>query len=258
MASRNRRQQILDFDGSPIETWQVRPYSELHNALAAIRLIAVPIRPLGLITGAAGVGKTYVASIYAHNNPDTIIVTTPPRDVLTARMLLDEISQALGLEPAAYRTKAAAFQGLIDTLAERRPYVIVDEADRLRPSNADLLRELAEASGAPLCYLGCPSLESVLASVPATHHRVGFRHHVRACELQDVRSALAGTTLSPGRRLDDATVQALWDATRGNLRHLQSLLHLLRGAKRRSTGELYEVSPDTVQLLNSRFQKAAA
>lgn len=257
MASRNRRQQVLNFDGDQLEIWQVRPFNELFNALAVVRQIAVPTRPLGMVTGAAGVGKTFTANVYAHNNPDTVIVTTPPRDVLTPRMLLDEIAEALGVEPAAYRTKAGLFSALIDSLADRRPYLIVDEADRLRPSNADMLRELAEASGAPLCYLGCPSLEAVLAHVPATHHRVGFRHHVRTCEIDDVRDALRHTNMGPGRTLDEDTIQAVWDATRGNLRHIESLLHLLRGAKKRSTGELYDITPATVRFLNARFQKAA-
>lgn len=255
MASRRRP---VNVDGTRLDIWTVKPFQNLYSAFGAVQSIAVQIRPLGLITGAAGVGKTFAASVYAHNTPNTIVVTVPPRDVLTPRLLLDEIAVAIGLEPAGYRTKSAAFLGIADQLADNRPYLIVDEADRLRPSNADMLRELAELSGAPLCLLGCPFLEAVLARVPATHHRIGYRHHARPCDINDIRGALRGRKLSDGRQLQDSVIDAIWDVSRGNLRHVQSLIQVMAAAVDDRTGLAKDITPDFVRQINDQTQRAAA
>lgn len=254
----NRR--LRGLDDQFLNIWKVRPFDELMTAFAAVRQVAVKQRPLGMVTGAAGSGKTFCAEVYRRNEKGVVIVTVPPKDITTTRVLLDEIAVALDIEPASYIRKNALFNALVDALTDNPRFIIVDEADRLRPGNADVLRELAELSGQPICYLGCPALEAVVARVPATHHRIGFRHNVRPVELEDVETALVGRSLDPDgrRKLDRETVGAIFDATRGNLRHMESLVHLLKGARKRDGQTPYEVTPQVVQVLNARFQRRAA
>ena len=251
---------LRGLDDQTLQVWKVRPFDELMSAFAAVRQVAVRQRPLGMVTGAAGSGKTFCAQVFQKNERDVVIVTVPPKDILSARLLLDELALGLDMEPQSYRTRADLFFALVDSLISHPRFLIVDEADRLRPSLADLLRELAELSGQPLCYLGCPSLDAIVARVPATHHRIGFRHNVKPVELEDVEAALVGKSLDPDgrRRLDKSTVDAIFECTRGNLRHMESLVHLLRGARNTRTSQPYDITPSTVQILNRRFQKLAA
>lgn len=258
MPPQNRR--LRGLDDQFLTIWKVRPFEELMQAFASVRAVAVKQRPLGMVTGAAGSGKTFAAEIFRRNNPGVVIVTVPPKDLLTPRILLDELALALEIEPQSYRFKAELFSAIVDSLLANPRFLIVDEADRLRPGLADMLRELAELSGQAVCFLGCPATDAILAKVPATHHRIGFRHNVRPVELEDVEGALIGKALeaSGARKLDKATVDAIFECTRGNLRHIESLVHLLRGARNAKTGQPYELTPTAVQLLNRRFQRLAA
>ncbi len=249
----------LAFDGRTLEVWNVKAFNELYTALDAVRKVSVRQRPLGLVTGQAGVGKTFTANVYAANSKsDVVIVTTPPRDILTPRILLEAIAHSLNIEPQSYRLKSELYDAVLDQVQERDAFLIIDEADRLRSSNADMLREIAEITGKPLCYLGCPAVEAILARVPATHHRIGFRHSVLPVEMEDLESALVGRSLDIDgkRKLDRETVSAIYDCTRGNLRHVESLIHLLRGAQR--NGAPVELSATVVKQLNKRFLRQAA
>ncbi len=249
----------LKLDDRALQIWKVRPFDELINAFEAVRKVAVPRRPLGMITGMAGVGKTFAAEVFAANaDGDVTIVTVPPRDILTPRILLNSIADALGMEHEAYLRKNELFEALGGVISERNVFLIIDEADRMHSSNADMLRELAETTGQPLCFLGCPSLECILARVPATHHRIGFRHHVMPVEQADIEEALINKALDPDgvRRIGQDTAQAIWECTKGNLRHTESLVHLLRGATRKD-GTHVECTPAVVKQLNKRFLKAA-
>ena len=249
----------LAFDGRSLEVWNVKAFQELYTALDAVRKVAVRQRPLGLVTGPAGSGKTFTANVYVANaKADAVLVTTPPRDILTARIMLESIAIAMGIEPQSYRLKSELYDAVLDAVQERNAFLIIDEADRLRASNADMLREIAEVTGKPLCYLGCPTVEAILARVPATHHRIGFRHSVLPVELDDLETALVNRALDADgkRKLDRETVSAIYDCTRGNLRHVESLVHLLRVAQRQ--GAPVELTPTVVKQLNKRFLRQAA
>lgn len=250
------------FEDRDVEVWNLRPFKELLSGFAAVRNVAVPRAPLGLIIGDAGLGKTFCANVYAVNQKaEVIIATTPPRDILTARILLDSIADALGLEPRSYRYKSEVFDAICSQIIERDVYTIIDEADRLRSSNADMLREIAEVTSRPLCFLGCPSVESVLARVAPTHHRIAFRHLVKPTDAADLQAALAGRSLDAhtGRKLTAEVVDAIFDVTKGNLRNIDRIVHLMRGAQQKSTGAPVDATVETVRYFAKQYlyQRAA-
>ena len=253
------QRRLKNLDDERLLVWKVQPFNDLYTAFQSVRDAAVPQRPLGLITGPAGTGKTYTANVFAKNEQGVVIVTTPPRDILTPRNLLDAIAVELDLEPGGFRTKGDLFDAIVDRLIEIKPFIIIDEADRLYPSNADLLREIAELSRQPLCFLGCPKVEATLARVEATHHRIGLRHSVRPVEAEDLAVALVGSYAGSDRtrRLDDVAVQAIYDCTHGNLRHVQAILRLLYGAVDKTKNAPAEPTPQVIRALNRRFLKAA-
>ena len=137
--------------------WRVSAFEQTLTALQAARGLSTGRRPLSLITAPAGSGKTFAAEWYAGHNPGVKLAVCPPRDLLTAKTLLQAVAAASGLEPQSYRRNSDLFEAIAETLAGTDSFLIVDEADRLLASNADLLRELAEVSNTAVCYLGCPA-----------------------------------------------------------------------------------------------------
>ena len=257
MPPRNRR--LRGLDDQPLNIWKVKPFVELTTALTNVRALSVPHRPLGLITAPAGFGKTFTAQVFAHAHDDVVIVRVPPAELLTLRRLLDEIAVVLGINPDGFRYSSPLFDALVDDLQRKDRFVIADEADRLRPGLADVLRELSELSGRALCYLGCPRTNQILARVPATHHRIGFFHTMLPVTMEDVLPYLIGLSLDStgSRRLDEPTAKQIFKESGGNLRHIETLCHQMGGAN--TNGRYWDVTPGSIEKLQAKyqFQKAA-
>lgn len=256
MPSPQRR--LRGLDDEPLQIWNILPFTNLIAALDAIKAISVPRAPLGLITGKAGSGKTFAAEVYAYNRKNVAIVTVPPKNIRTIRLLLEHLAAAVEVDPGAHLRKADLFYAIVNAVAAGGQFIIVDEADRLYAADCDMLREIADLTGKPLAFLGLQSVEAVLARVAATHHRIGFRHTTSPPDLEDVERALVGKALDTAgqRKLDIPTVQAIYQCTKGNPRHMDRLVNLLVGAER--NGEKYAVKPESVVKLNRQFLKLAA
>lgn len=232
------------------ELWHFESFRLSQDAFTAARALANSRQPLALITAEAGEGKTFNAEYFANSNPDTKIAVCPPREILTTRSLLVAIANAVGLtNQPAYAGKL--FEALISHCSRNNFFLVLDEADRLTASKCDLLRELAEQSDTAVCFLGCPGILSVLARVPATHHRIGFAFSVPPVGHEDLTKALRG--------FDAETVAEIYNQTRGNIRHLEALLKLVSNLRTRGTDERPNVTPAVIRRLAGRFlMKGAA
>jgi DNA transposition AAA+ family ATPase len=100
-----------------------------------------------------------------------------------------------------------------------KPFLIVDEAERMSGALLDLVRDVAQDSRTPICLVGQPEVIATLARVPATHHRIGFRYKMQEVLLADYSATLMGESTE--------TIQAIYLETQGNLRHLDRVLALL-------------------------------
>ena len=240
-----RRRAVL----TPNNIWRVAPFEETQTALAAAQGLAHSRRPLSLITGPAGCGKSFSAEYYANGHPRVHVAVCPPHDVLTPKVLMLAVAESLGIVGAGFVRNSDLFAALVSRLAADPCLLIIDEADRLYASNADLLRELTELSETRVCFLGYPSLRSILARVPATHHRIGFSHAIPPVALEDYRQVLFG-------RFEDVLIMEIYEQTAGNLRHLEALLALLDVASSRGTRTL---TPKVIRTLALRhlLQEAA-
>lgn len=140
----------------------------------------------GVCQGPSGYGKTY-ASIFAQNKFRAARVEVG--DSWTRRTLLKRILIEFNETVSEKATISAMADRAIGALAEdaRRP-LIIDEADKLVDKGMiEIVRELQEASGAPVILIGEESLPAKLLTVERMHNRVLDWFPAQPCDIEDTR-----------------------------------------------------------------------
>lgn len=233
--------------GEFLLTKQYRLFAEFCDAVRRGHFI-------GLCYGPPGVGKTLSARHYArwdaveeelaeqrrtlgadatpaladgHTLVYTPAVGVTPRRLgedltrlsATFNELIRAAREATGLGPSPRRS-------VVELL-------IVDEADRLRMPELEVLRDRFDRSnfrdGVGLVLIGMPGLEKRLARYPQLYSRVGFAHPYRPLSSEEMGFILThqwrrlGLTFAPDDFTDAEAMAAITRITGGNFRLIQRL-----------------------------------
>jgi len=112
--------------------------------------------------------------------------------------------------------------------------VVVDEADRLKTTALEQLRDIFDRNSFGLVLIGTPGIEKRLARYPQLYSRIGFAHNYRPLSSDELRFVLAhhwqrlGLTLSAEDFTDTEAVATVARITGGNFRLVHRLFAQIR------------------------------
>ncbi|XGV94398.1 MAG: AAA family ATPase (plasmid) [Leptolyngbya sp. BL-A-14] len=208
-------------------------------------------RYVGLCYGPAGVGKTLSARHYArwdlleHRLPrDRPYLPLPP-EVADCRTLL--YTPEVLNTPRQIKQEIPEMQLMLNRFVEevthqpgdpvrfglppnRLELLIVDEADRLKLSTLEQLRDMYDRSQLGLVLIGMPGLEKRMSRYPQLYSRVGFLHAFRLLSPAEMQCVLQqhwqelGLAFKPEDFTDAEAMSAIIRITGGNFRLLNRLL----------------------------------
>ena len=227
-----------------METKEYRRFAEFCNACRRYRYI-------GLCYGAPGVGKTESARHYARwdllepllhqyyakeSRPKEVIncrtlFYTPPV-VHTPKMIdreLDGLSMHLRYLLADTKQVNLMESEDIDEADMVTSLIIVDEADRLKMTGLEHMRDRYDRERFGLVLVGMPGIEKRLSRYPQLYSRVGFVHQFRPLSKDEVHFILEnkwdhlGIKLQPNDFTDTEAIATVLRITGGNFRLLHRL-----------------------------------
>ena len=231
--------------GRFIATKEQRRFTEFADAVRRHRYI-------GLCYGPAGVGKTHSARRYARwDIAEPLLLTWGPRAPSDAQVyaalarsrsvfytpavsapfqvLRDEIAQLMTRADICIDTHVHRDEIVRTGLTDPAELLILDEAERLSTVALEHVRDLFDRTGIGVILIGMPGLEKRLARYPQLYSRIGFAHHYRPLQGEELSFVLTRHWRQFGLSLDEADftdAQAMASIARitgGNFRLLQRL-----------------------------------
>jgi DNA transposition AAA+ family ATPase len=239
-------------------------------------------RYIGLCVGAPGVGKTISARRYTRWDilepyfPRYAYTKKPPSEVSSCRSVF--YTPPVSSSPSAIAGEIERRRNLVSWLVDaagrngrskepaeipdRTQMLIVDEANRLKVTAPEQLRDMYDRDGFGLVMLGMPGLEKSLARYPQLYSRVGFVHRFHALTTEETRrviserAGLLGVALPPEAFSDPDAVAALVRITGGNFRLVQRLLQQVERVL--AINHLSVVTPEVVEVARETLVVGAA
>lgn len=253
--------------GTFLLTKEVRRFAEFCDAVRRYRYI-------GLCYGPAGAGKSLSARHYARWDlvepcltPDPFAPQRPtPPELASCRSIVytptvTTTPKRLGDQvDALCRSLSWAVEELVHAdnpqrSARRRAdwveLILVDEADRLKLTALEELRDRYDRGRFGLVLIGMPGIEKRLARYAQFYSRVGFVHEFRLLSGEELRFVLAyqwqqlGLVFDPDDASGVAALALAAQLTRGNFRLIERLFAQVERIL--SVNQLRQVTPAAVE-----------
>jgi len=259
--------------GPFIVTKEHRRFTECAHTIRTHRTIGVGFGP-------AGVGKTLSARRHAHwDLAEPLLHTWGPREPSDAQVYaalarsrtvfhtptvggtLRELRKDLHLmtsrvESCIEQHHSRNSDGQRGVARDRRiELLIIDEAERLSTSALEHLRDMFDRTPIGLMLIGMPGIEKRLARYPQLYSRVGFAHHYRPLQDDELTFVLTrhwrqlGLSLDSTDFTDTQAMAAISRITRGNFRLLHRLFVQMERILR--INELHVITEDVVEAARS-------
>ena len=128
--------------------------------------------------------------------------------------------------------------------------VIIDEADRLKTTGLEQLRDFFDRRDLGLILIGMPGFDRQLARYPQLYSRIGFAHHYQPLDPEDIPAVLAHYWERIGLSFDhtpgnEAAASAITRITGGNFRLIERLMSQI--ARILDINQLNDITTDVVQ-----------
>jgi len=259
--------------GPFIVTKEHRRFTEFANALRKHRTI-------GLCFGPAGVGKTLSARRHAHwDLAEPLLHTWGPRALSDAHVYAALArsrtvfhTPTVGGTLRELRTDLHRMTSRVDSCIEQHSrttsdgngggardsmieLIIIDEAERLSTSALEHLRDMFDRTSIGLMLIGMPGIDKRMARYPQLYSRVGFAHHYRPLQGDELTFVLTrhwrklGLSLDSADFTDTQAIAAISRITRGNFRLLHRLFVQIERILR--INELTVITEDVVEAARS-------
>ena len=230
-----------------LTTQEYQRFAEFADAVRRDRYI-------GLCYGPPGVGKTLSARHYAHWDTTEDYLArqqrpTPDRFTLRPPEGLDTARTVFWTAPVAVTAALVSRNVLgwceqVDAAIRQMPggwkrppgrgafphveLIVVDEADRLKTTGLEQLRDIYDHHRIGLVLIGMPGLQRRLARYPQLYSRVGFAHEYRPLSRRELLNLLQQHAADLGLDLpaaltDPDALAAIVRITGGNLRLVRRL-----------------------------------
>jgi len=233
-------------EGRFIATKEHRRFTEFADAVRRHRYI-------GLCCGPAGVGKTHSARRYARwdiaeplllawgvrapSDAKVYAALAQSRTVLYTpavgspfRVLRDEIARLMTRADICIGEHVHREETVrTGTVTDPTELLILDEAERLSTPALEHVRDVFDRNGVGVILIGMPGLEKRLARYPQFYSRIGFAHHYRPLQGEELSFVLTrhwrqfGLTLDGADFTDAQAMASISRITGGNFRLLHRL-----------------------------------
>jgi DNA transposition AAA+ family ATPase len=191
---------------------------------------------IGLVTGAAGLGKTIAIRAFLgglaprpHTSlPSVIKLEVKPRS--TPKALALDIVSALRDKPRGRNIYQVSDEAVEAIVRNDLKCLFLDEGNRLDEDSFDVVRYIFDKSGCPIVVVGLPSIESVIDRYDKFKSRVGLRMEFLPLERSEIQEVVLPNLVfpcwqfDPDNEEDRILGELICDRVNGSFRKLRNLL----------------------------------
>jgi DNA transposition AAA+ family ATPase len=175
---------------------------------------------IGLVTGEAGIGKTFAVKEYVARNHGVILIEADA--TYTVRHLFQELANAVGIQSKG--DTHFYLEEVIRKLKNSKRLIIVDESEHLNVKSLDVIRRINDRAGVGILLVGLPAFLHYLRGRKGDYtylfSRIGVFSEVKNLSRAETEQIIR---LNLGE-IDASAMKAIQNTVLGNGRRLMKLI----------------------------------